>query len=358
MENTLKSVYYAVENPGGYSGHKKLKDEASKSFGEKIKDDDVREWLLQQDVYTLYRTAPVNFRRNRILVDGIDKQFQADLVDMGELSEQNDGVKFMLVCIDTFSKYGWIRCLKNKKGSTVAAAFEDILSEGRIPVKLQTDKGTEFFNKEFSALMKKFNVTHFATASETKASVVERLNRTIKCRMYRYLEAQNSKRYIDVIQDLISAYNRSFHRSIKMRPIDATTENEKTVFDNLYGKKDTTPLRFRYKPGDTVRISKTRRPFQKGYKQSFTDEFFTISERVFRKPPVYRLKDQEGELIEGTFYEQELQKIIVPPDFAFKIEEIVSRKKIGKESLVLVKWKGWPDKFNSWIKEREIIHLA
>ena len=358
MENTLKSVYYKVENPGGYSGHKNLKDEASKSSGERIKDEDVREWLLQQDVYSLYRTAPVNFPRNRILVDGIDKQFQADLVDMAELSEQNDGVKFMLVCIDVFSKYAWIRCLKNKKASTVAEAFEDILSEGRIPVKLQTDKGTEFFNKTFRALMKKFNISHFATASETKASIVERLNRTIKSRMYRYLEAQNSKRYIDVIQDLTSAYNRSFHRSIKMRPIDATTENAQTVFDNLYGKKDTTPLRFRYKQGDTVRISKTRRPFQKGYKQSFTDEFFTIAERVFRKPPVYRLKDQDGELIEGTFYEQELQKIIVPPDFAFKIEEIVSRKKKGKESLVLVKWKGWPDKFNSWIKERDIIHLA
>ena len=276
---------------------------------------------------------------------------------MTELSEQNDGVKFMLVCIDVFSKYAWVRCLKNKSARSVTDAFEDILREGRIPVKLQTDKGTEFFNKEFARLLEKFKIKHFATSSETKACVVERLNRTIKTRMFRYLEAQNSKRYIDALQDLISAYNHSYHRSIKMRPVDVTQENVDEVFKNLYGKKDTSPLRFRYRVGDLVRISKTRRAFQKGYKQNYTDEFFTIAERVFRKPVVYRLKDQLGELIEGTFYEQELQKIIVPPDFAFKIEDVLSRRKKGKDSLVLVKWKGWPDKFNSWIPEKDIIHL-
>ena len=358
MENVFKSVYYAPENPGAYSGRQKLKAAAEKRSGEKIRDSHLEDWLLKQDVYTLYRTAPIHFKRNRILVHGIDKQFQADLVDMGELADQNDDVKFMLVCIDTFSKYAWVRCLKNKKGVTVAKAFDDILAEGRIPEKLQTDKGSEFFNKEFGALMKKHNIRHFATSSETKASIVERLNRTIKCRMYRYLEAQNSKRYIDVLQDLIDGYNHSFHRSIKMSPINVTAKNEHIVIDNLYGKKDSTTIRFRFKPGDTVRISKTRRPFQKGYKQSYTDEFFTIVERVFRKPPVYRLKDQDGETIDGTFYEQELQKIVVPPDFVYKIEDVVSRKKRGRENVVLVKWKGWPDKFNSWISEKDIINLT
>ena len=205
MEDVLKTVYYSPKDPGSYSSRLNLKDAASRRYGEKITDSNVGDWLQRQDVYSLYRMAPKHFRRNRILVHNIDDQFQADLVDMTELAEHNDNVKFMLVCIDVFSKYAWVRGLKNKSAKTVTAAFEDILREGRIPVKLQTDKGTEFFNKEFSRLTKKYGINHFATSSETKASVVERLNRTIKTRMYRYLEAQNSKRYIDILQDLIGA---------------------------------------------------------------------------------------------------------------------------------------------------------
>ena len=357
MEGVLKSVYYEPSNPGSFSGRQKLKVEAAKSCGDSIDDLQLNAWLMKQDVYTLYRAAPLHFKRNKVLVHGIDIQFQADLVDMGEFSEENDGVKFMLVCINTFSKYAWIRCLKNKKAKSVTEAFEDILREGRIPLKLQTDKGTEFFNKDFKTLMNKYNITHFATSSETKASIVERLNRTIKTRMYRYLESRNSKRYIDVVQDIITAYNNAYHRSIKMSPIDVTVSNEEIVRNTIYSVKDTAPLRFRYKPGDTVRVSKTRMPFDKRYKQNYTDEFFTITERVFRKPAVYRLEDQAGEKIEGTFYEQELQKIIVPPDFAFKIEKVIGRKRIGKNTHLHVKWKGWPEKFNSWVAEKNIIDL-
>lgn len=85
--------------------------------------------------------------RNRVLVNGIDKQFQADLVDMREYSADNDNVRYLLTCIDVFSKYAWVRCLETKTGQAVAEAFGDILREGRVPEKLQTDLGKEFYNK-------------------------------------------------------------------------------------------------------------------------------------------------------------------------------------------------------------------
>ncbi len=79
-------------------------------------------------------------------------QFQADLVDMSAHSKENDNIKFLLTCIDVFSKYAWARPLKNKTGKEVTKAFDSILKENRVPQKLQTDMGTEFFNKHFQQL--------------------------------------------------------------------------------------------------------------------------------------------------------------------------------------------------------------
>lgn len=276
---------------------------------------------------------------------------------MTDYSAENNGVKFLLMCIDVFSKYAWVRCLKNKSGVCVTKAFNDILSEGRIPAKLQTDAGTEFYNKHFKQLLAQYEIQHFSTSNETKASVVERFNRTFKTRMWRYLSSVNSRRYVDVIQDLTAAYNKSHHRSIKMAPDAVNKHNEKTVFYNLYKLKPQRSVTFKYSLGDKVRISKLRGLFRKGYEQTFTDEYFTIAERLARDPPVYRLLDCGGETVKGTFYEPELQLVIIDKHKTFKIEKTLLRKKFGRKNMVLVKWLGWPEKFNSWIPEKDIVNV-
>ena len=251
-----------------------------------------------------------------------------------------------------------VRVLKTKSGRDVAEAFESILSEGRIPEKLQTDRGKEFFNRHFQEVVGVNNIQHFATGSELKASVVERFNRTLKARMWRYLTAVNSKRYCDILPDLVSSYNRSYHRSIKMRPIDVSKENEDVVFKNLYGAKSIAKeVPFKFKPGDLVRVSMVRGVFSKGYEQNYTHEFFSVTECVPRNPPVYKLKDYDGVLLEGTFYAEELQKIRVNKDKAFKVEKILERKKVGRRNMVLVKWLGWPSKFNSWVSAKDVVDI-
>ncbi len=190
------------------------------------------------------------------MVYGKDVQFQADLVDMSAHSKENYNITFLLTCIDVFSKYAWARPLKNKTGKEVTKAFDSILKENRVPQKLQTDKGTEFFNKHFQQLMKKYNIHHFATASDVKASVIERFNRTLQDRSSRFLMAVNSKRYYDILQDLIDGYNASYHKSIKMRPLDVHKENEADVFNNLYGRMPKDVPVFRYKIGDVVKSQK------------------------------------------------------------------------------------------------------
>lgn len=358
-EEVMKRIYYTPSNPGSLGGKQRLKDAVLKETGVRLTNDEVSEWLSGEDAYTLHKTAPLKYRRNRVFVYGIDMQFQADLVDMSTYAKENDNNHFLLTCIDLFSKYAWTRVLKNKSAVEVAKAFESILEEGRVPEKIQTDKGKEFFNKHFQKLMKKYNITHFATSSELKSSVIERFNRTLRGRMWRYLTATNSKRYIDILQDITRGYNVSYHRSIKMRPIDVNKENKSEVLHNLYGDSQSHSVNpiFRYKVGDVVRISKVRGPFAKGYEENYTQEFFTISACIPREPPVYRLCDYDGDVIEGVFYEEELQKILVSENKAFKVEKILDKKKKGNKTLLLVQWLGWPAKFASWIDEKELVDV-
>lgn len=127
MSDIMKKVYYDPSSPGALGGKKRLKDAVFKDSGVRLSDKQVSAWLAGEDAYTLHKTAPIKYKRNRVVVYGVDTQFQADLVDMSAYSTENDGNKFMLTCIDIFSKYAWSRVLKNKSGIEVTKAFESIL---------------------------------------------------------------------------------------------------------------------------------------------------------------------------------------------------------------------------------------
>ena len=143
----------------------------------------------------------------------------------------------------------------------------------------------------------------FTTNSELKASVVERFNRTLKTRMWKYFTAKNTRVYIDILQDIVHAYDNSYHRSIGQAPASVSLLNVGQVRRKLYGKSWTKPIRkFKFKLGDQVRISKSRRTFKKGYLPSWTQEIFTVTNIVPRVPPVYRLRNYADDEIEGVFY--------------------------------------------------------
>ena len=102
-------------------------------------------------------------------------------------------------------------------------------SEWRKPLNLQTDDGKEFYNKMFQALMKQHGIHHFPTSGDTKASVVERFNRTLKQRLYRYFTVKNTLKFVLILQDLVRGYNRSYHRGVKMAPNQVTLANSADV---------------------------------------------------------------------------------------------------------------------------------
>ena len=133
-----------------------------------------------------------------------------DLVEVQTLKKFNQGVKYILTVIDLFSKFAFARPLKNKSGPVVLEAVKNIIKTSwREPDNVQTDQGTEFTQTEMKRYLGSRGIHYYSTFSELKASVVERFNRTLKTKMWRYFTHANSFKFIDVLQDLVTAYNAS-----------------------------------------------------------------------------------------------------------------------------------------------------
>ena len=317
--------------------------------------------LRGEPSYTLHKPVRYKFPRRKIVVGGAHHQWQADLVDVASYASSNDGSRYLLCVIDVFSKFAWVRAIKSKRGEQVAEAFRDVLDEaGASPLSLQTDKGGEFRSHHFRDVVEEHAIKHFVTENDDiKASVVERFQLTLQRKMHRYFTAAKSRVYGDVLQELVLSYNTSRHSAIGMTPTAALdpTKSER-VWLNLYEREPSRKKRNartkppRLKVGDHVRISKSRRVFQRGYLPYWTEEIFTVSSVLYRTTPVtYGLKDYAGESVEGTFYEQELQRVD-PPDY-YDVEEILDTRKRRGVTEYLVKWRGYPESFNSW--ERDLI---
>jgi len=347
MENVLKSIYYDPES--GFCSAQELLSRAQlvdKSINASI----VKHWLTGQQTYTLHKNARRHYPRNRVLVSSIDEQWQADLVDLSSLSKFNDNNKFLLTCIDLFSKFGFTEPVKTKAAGPVQHAFQKMLiTSGRKPQKLQTDAGTEFLNKDFQRFLKQNDIVYFNTKSELKASVVERFNRSIKTRMWRYFTENNTYRYIDVLPKLLIAYNTSRHRTIGMAPNEVTKKNEVEILQKCYRKSRDDVIIFKFNVGDKVRINKCKHLFEKGYTENWSREIFIIEKCLARQPPVYRIRDQMGEIIQGIFYDYELQK--VDPSLinnVYVIEKILKTRVKNGIKQYYVKYKNYPSKFNDW----------
>ncbi|GFX10655.1 putative uncharacterized transposon-derived protein F54H12.3 [Trichonephila clavipes] len=318
-----KNIYRVPEHAGSFGGI----DAVHRSLKGKVSRKDIKNWLQTKESYTLHQPVRKKIDTNRVIVGRINQQFQADLVDMQPLSSFNDGYKYLLTCIDVLSKYAWAIPLKNKKPESIVSAFKKIFSE-RIPKKLQTDAGKEFVNVVcvFQKYLKKMKVGFFKTNNKAKASIVERLNRTLKTKMWKYFTEMNTKCYIDVLGKLVYSYNYTWHRSIRMEPSSVSEGNQTQVWLTLYGQslKESKSI---FKVGDTVRISREKLNFEKGYEQNWTREIFTIHQILSRNPIVYRVKDLSGEIILGTFYPQELQK--VSDSGFYPVEKIIRTRKRG-----------------------------
>ena len=174
----------------------------------------------------------------------------------------------------------------------------------------------------------------YSIHNEVKSVVAERFIRTLKTKIYKYMTSISKNVYIDKLDDIVDEYNNTYHRTIKMKPVD--------VKDNTYidFKKEVNDRDPKFKVGDHVRISKYKNVFAKGYTPNWSEEVFVVSKIKNTVPWTYVINDLNGEEIIGTFYEKELQKT---NQKEFRIEKVLRRK--GDK--LYVKWKGYDNPFNS-----------
>lgn len=368
--DALYQLFYIPSSPSAFSSPQNLYREIIKTHPN-VTFKQVAKWLRSQYTYTLHRQSISNFTRNRIVVDREGRQWQADLVDLKNISRRNKGFAYLLNCVDVFSRKAVVLPLKDKSAIEVANAFANLFRKTNDhPDFLQTDQGREFFG--LKDLLSSYGIKHFyATDQNIKCAIVERFNRTLKGRMFKLFTARGEPIYHDVLNDLVEGYNSSYHRSIGMAPKDVNKQTREKVFQRLHGckniieyynklnterkrnEKKKKKFGDRIQIGDSVRIRHPKiTAFMKMYYPVWRDRIFKVKKVITTdKQPLYKLDGDLGTSASKRrgLYRQEVQK--VDPD-TYRVDRILKRDKKNKQ--VLVSWIDYPQEFNSWIPESEI----
>ena len=195
------------------------------------------------------------------------------------------------------------------------------------------------------------NVKIYHTNSLLKAVIIERFNRSLRELMMKHFVKNNNTVWYNILPKLIKIYNNRYHSTIKMKGVDVNKNNEKYIKENIYAYNKTSKNP-KFKIGDLVRISLNRRDiFDKPSGNiKWSEEPFKIYSINRSNVITYKIKDLNGEIIEGIFYEKELQKTKNTSE-VYIMEKIIRKNK----KKYLVKWRNYSDDFNSWIDKDNII---
>jgi transposase InsO family protein len=373
VNQQLADIYYGVGDAGSYGGVEQLYGSARELHIPGVTKDIVRRFLTEQETYQLHKPARRKFIHNQTIVGHRDEQWQADLADMSKLAGENKGYRYILTCIDVLSRFAWAVPVKTKGAKHMLTAMRLLFDEARPrkPQRLQTDRGLEFYNREVRAFLTEQNEELFSTNSPFKCALVERFNRTLKTMMYKYFTANKTKRWYDVLNNMVTAYNQRPNRTIGVPPATVlTAEDDTRVWRRVYyDSKEAQLRRADMRPanvdnmandGDRVRISLTKGHFDKGYVPNWGRQQLVVKEmlpptRGGRPRPVFKLNDTQGQDVKGQYYPEEVQRVPDRLQDVFEVERIL-RRRTGEDGHIetLVKFKGWPDKFNRWLTYEEL----
>jgi len=344
-DTRLAKVYYNPSHPAGYSGAPKLEKEFPNA----------KDWLTKQSAYTLHKPMRTRFPTRKYKTSGPNDLWQMDLMEMIPYASINNGYKYILTCIDVFSRFARAIAVKSKDAANMETAVSKLLDDATTPRHVQTDLGKEFYNKKVQSVLEKHNVKHYSVNSQFKAALVERFNRTLRERLNRYFTHKGNKKWIDVLSKIIHAYNKSSHRGLKgRRPIDIG--NDMNIWKEKQMDKKKLQRKKRHREGAVVRISRiSNNPFRKNFDQNWSEEVFRIvTIDTTEKPEMYVIKDMDDEIIEGKFYYEELQEIADLPTI-YRIERVIRTRGTGKHKQYFVKWYGYGDNHNSWITQDQFV---
>ena len=292
------------KGPASFGSSKRLKDFS------KLPMTKVKMYLETKPSFTKYRAQRLNFPRLKVIVNDLNEIWSLDLAHVDKLAKYNRDVKYLLVAVDCLSRYLRVEPLKTKNATETAKAFRNMIKHKQ-PQKVWVDDGTEFLGA-FKTLCNKRGIHLYSTFSEKKSAFAERNIRSLKNIIYRYLEEKWTYSYINNLDQFVKTINSRVNRVTKLAPNKVTKKDvPRLVSLTVETRRSQKPKLY---VGDFVRIVKKEKTFRKGYKQSFTDEIFEIAGIPTLNPPTYSLIDSNKEIIQGKFYQPELQLVRESPN--------------------------------------------
>ena len=366
-EDYLREIYLDPSKPTSFGGADKLYHYV-KDQGYAISRSDIKKWLSKQSTYSLYRKVVRKFKRAKVIAPSKQYMLDSDTANYEKYASSNDGYKYIAVFIDILSHYLYTVPLKSLTSREMADAMKKVFESNK-PTLLRSDRGKEYADKA-TKYMKDRGVKHITTSDHSKANYAERVIRTIKTKLGRYMTYNKTRRWIDALADVTNSYNNTYHRTIKMSPKEALVTKDPVLWKTQYetlkpGRKreKATSLKkmrrrkpvYKFQVGDVVRLSKLPGTFDKETDQKWTDELFRITTRSLNQGiPKYVVKDFDNDPIIDQFSNEELQKVLVDEGTHYDVDEILRKRKRNGKTQLLVHWVGWPSKFDSWIDEDQL----
>ena len=287
-----------------------------------------------------------------------------DLMDLSSYSKDNQGYKWILFFINAQTKYLRIRYMKSKGAEDVSTALRDILDgitdlkKSSHRVLIQCDEGSEFYNKKVKKVLQSFNsVMLYSTRSDHKAAFAESVIRTIRATLVRSME-DNGPNWIEQINQIVHNYNGSYHSVIKMTPSEGERKFSEALTNIIEHQEKSQIIghaKSLYSVGDRVRLfaENKKNHFRKGTLRKWSAELFIVSSvRKLKTKYVYKLLDEHGEPVIGTFDANDLQLGI--PQSVYKFSILKTRIRDGKKEY-FVHWDGYPSSDDSWVREEDLV---
>ena len=317
------------------------------------------------NTYTTFRATRRPKIYNPYFVRVRRKILQSDIIFMTEpkgMYKLNSGCRYILIVQDIYTRKIWTRPIKAKDADNVFKPLKEILdlmSPFAGEPRFVIDRGTEYRNKKVKELLKIYNLSIVHPASG-HAPHVERANLSLQKLLYMHMHETGVRKWLHYLPTATDIMNSREHRIIRMSPNEAEDESNRTLLDeamSLYRDKpvhaqlDHQGLKkkksIRFKIGDKVRLQKFRSVFNRGYLPTFTNEVFKIMKVLDHLPiTMYKIAEWDGTEIEGHFYPEELTLF---RGNVFKLEKILKRGMRNGIPSAFVKWKGFKDKYNSWV---------
>ena len=259
----LHSLYTNCDNPAAFGSHQSLKTVSRCSYS------DVDKYLASSETYTQFKQKKRRFIRLKVQSFRLNKIWSVDLADMHKLSRAKDGVRYLLVAVDTLSRFLWVYPIKGKSAKSSADALNSIITCGRagrqqmqlkfchekekVPAKLEkiwVDKGRQFA-VEFDDFCQERYITIYSTCSETKSHFAERNIRSLKALIFKCLHENNTDLYLDQLPNFVSIINGRINHVTHIAPKNVDNQDVPFLISLQATNKVQEP---KFKTGQKVRI--------------------------------------------------------------------------------------------------------